>query len=315
MKISGKSVLVTGASGFIGFHLTRFLSNKASVTVVVRHRPILDFPDNVSVVEADLTDQDKTQSVVYSADPDIIFHLAAFTDVGRGVENVTAALDNIKMTVNLLAASGSVKRFVNIGTCEEYGLNPAPFREDMAPIPVSPYSASKTSSLLFGEVFRRNYGVPVVSLRPFLTYGPYQRTNRFVSSLIVSCIEGRDFEMSGGKQKRELNYVDDIVDGFVRAAEKNVVGETINIGNGIPYSVRDIAEKIRELSHSSIDLGLGKLPYRENEIWELFCDNTKARKLLGWRPKTSLEDGLTQTIEWYRNARSNPELYAYITSP
>ncbi|MBN2518224.1 MAG: SDR family NAD(P)-dependent oxidoreductase [Candidatus Altiarchaeota archaeon] len=321
MSLRNAKVLVTGATGFIGSHLTRRLVSEGADVVILAEPGVdlyalEDAKDKVEQITADLRNYNSVEQLVKTVSPDRIFHLAAFTNPGRDTANSRLANEvNVGGTVNLLqaslAAAPGLKVFINTGTCEEYGNNPAPFREDMLPWPVSPYSASKSAAWVFCELFRRSYSLPIVSLRPFLTYGPYQKTNRFLTSLIVSCILGKDFKMSEGKQKREVNYIDDIIEGFILASQtKKAIGQTINIGNGIPHTVRELAEKVRAVSGSRINLGLAAYPYRENEIWNLFCDNTKARKILGWKPETSLEDGLARTVSWYKGLhKSDPSLF------
>jgi nucleoside-diphosphate-sugar epimerase len=147
-------------------------------------------------------------------------------------------------------------------------------------------------------------GLPIVTLRPFLIYGPSQDTNMFIPSLIHHCLEGKDFPMTKGDQTREFNYVDDIVDAYLLAAFcPKAVGEIINIGNGIEYKIKDVAEIIVKMMGSPIKLLIGNLSKRPGEASHFFCSNEKAKRLLGWFPKFSLDEGLKKTIEWFTNNR------------
>jgi UDP-glucose 4-epimerase len=191
--------------------------------------------------------------------------------------------------------------FVNTGASEEYGDGLVPFREDQREIPVSPYSASKVAATYFCQMLHKSMGLPIITLRLFLTYGPYQDTNMFIPSLIQHCLERKDFPMTEGDQTREFNYVDDIVEAYLLAATNpNVIGEIINIGNGIEYSIRDVAEKIVNMMGNPIQLLIGALPKRAGETNHFFCNNEKAQKLLGWSPQIGLDEGLERTINRYK---------------
>ncbi|MDY6845471.1 MAG: GDP-mannose 4,6-dehydratase, partial [Thermodesulfobacteriota bacterium] len=147
--------------------------------------------------------------------------------------------------------------------------------------------------------------LPIVTLRPFLAYGPYQDADMFIPSLIYHCLEKKDFPMTEGDQTREFNYVDDIIDAYLLTVAyqnvQNVKGEIINIGNSIEYKIKDVAEKIVHMMGNPIRLLIGALPKRAGETSHFFCSNEKAKKLLGWEPKTTLDVGLKKTIEWYEN--------------
>lgn len=298
--------VVTGAGGFIGSHLVRALAQqKAEVHVILRkklsqHRGL---PENVWIHKADIRRPLQIKRGIKAISPQKVFHLAAFTNPSRSPETTKAAVEtNLIGTLNLLEAIDGTDcdHFINTGTCEEYGQNKAPFKETQLPDPVSPYSASKSAAVLFCNMYHRTYGYPITSLRPFLVYGPGQNKKMFVPSLIMAALGGQDFKTTGGKQTREMNYISDIVDGYLKAAlSKKAIGETINLGNGKQYSIRYIAKKINEITGNRIKILFGTIPYRENEIWRLYCDNSKARKILEWEPKVGLAEGLNLTINWY----------------
>jgi len=145
-------------------------------------------------------------------------------------------------------------------------------------------------------------GLPIVTLRPFLAYGPYQDADvMFIPSLIDHCLKGKDFPMTTGDQTREFNYIDDVVDAYLLAAQcRNVAGKIINIGNGIEYRLKDVADRIVQITGSSIQLLAGAISKRPGETEHFFCSNEKAKRLLGWGPKTKLDTGLRKTVAWYR---------------
>jgi UDP-glucose 4-epimerase len=312
-SLKNKEVLVTGAAGFIGSHLTkRLLEEGAEVHAFLRKDSnqfrIRDLIGDITVWYGDLRDYPSICSCIKNSKPQIVFHLAALRNVKRDPELIEPMIDiNIKGTINLLRGiikeKITLERFVNTGSSEEYGNGSVPFNEGQKEIPVSPYSASKVAAVYFCQMLYRTMGLPTVTLRPFLTYGPYQDIDMFIPSLIYHCIEGKDFPMTEGDQTREFNYIDDIIEAYLLAARcPKVSGEIINIGNGIEYRIKDVAKKIVHIMGEPIRLLVGALPKRAGETEHVFCSNEKAKGLLGWSPRINLNEGLERTIDWYKRS-------------
>jgi UDP-glucose 4-epimerase len=197
------------------------------------------------------------------------------------------------------------QRFVNAGTSEIYGDIEVPFREDKQPHPVSPYSVSKYAAEEYCRLFFESYGWPIVRVRPFNAYGPAQSPDRVIPEIITRTLRGEPLRMTQGRQTREFNFVEDLAEGFVLlATTPDIDGELFNLGCGVDVSMRDLATKILDLMGNPVDAEFGALPDRPTEIWEMRCDATKARERVGYEPKTSLEDGLSRTIDWYREELS-----------
>ena len=308
-NLEGTRVLVTGAAGFIGSHLSRELVKK-SAEVHLIDRPgistarIKDILNKVSVHHVDVTDFASLRNSIREIKPQKIFHLAACVDVTRDWNVIDKMIDvNIKGTINLLRSLDGVDYgcFVNVGASEEYGDNLAPFRENQAPHPVSPYSASKASTVMFCQMLHKTMNLPIVTVRPFLTYGPGQESQMLIPSLIKSLLKGKSFKMTKGEQTRDLNYVDDIVEGFILAGTTpEAIGEVINLGSGVEHRIKDVVRMIASLMGSPVTLEIGALPYRPGETMHHYCSNEKAKKILGWRPNVPLEDGLKRTVDWYK---------------
>lgn len=309
-----RRVLVTGADGFIGSWVTaRLVAHRASVVAMVSttgrdrvtsRRP---FAGGVTVVASELTDVTSLRSVVDAARPELVIHLAAFTHVGRSFQRLDDNIQtNIQGTVNLLTAlDGSYQRFVYVGSGDVYGDVPVPFVEDGPISPASPYAVSKYAAERFCRMFQQAYGWPIVCLRPFNVYGPGQSPDRIIPELILSALQGRPLEMTEGRQTREFTYVSDVADAFCRAlVAPGVEGRVINIGRGDEVAIRDLALLVLGLLGVSTPPLFGALPYRPTEIWRMVCDNRLAGELLEWLPSTELQDGIRETIAWFRGQTS-----------
>ncbi len=311
--LTGRRVLVTGASGFIGSHLTRRLVREgaevhaltSSVSSVYPAR-LLDLRESITLHEASLDDRGAIQLLADQVRPAVVFHLGAYTHVGKSWQRVDECIQvNIQGTVNLLMALAphGFTRFINTGTSEIYGDVDAPFAEDGPVHPISPYSVSKHAAEEFTRLFGAARSLPIVRVRPFNAYGPMQSPDRVIPEIITRGLQGRPLHMTQGVQTREFNFVEDLADGFVHiATAPGVDGELFNLGCGLEMSMRDIAMLTLSLMGNPITPQFGALEERPIEIPRMYADTNKTADRLGWRPRTSLEDGLVQTINWYRDA-------------
>lgn len=308
---AGIRVLVTGATGFIGHHLCAALI-RAGAHVYALRRPASSLQwwfsshDRVEWLEADIQDTGNLTQAIRTARATRIFHLAAATSVERGFQTADEMIaTNLQGTINLLRALEGMdyECFVQTGSAEEYGTGEAPFQESDPLQPVSSYSASKAAATLFCEMFHRVLDCPIVILRPFLVYGPGQPANKLIPQTILAALNNQSFPMTSGRQTREFTFIDDVINGYLRAAvTPSAIGHTINLGTGESMPVIDVVRLIINFAGSTIQPDIDALPTRPGEIWSYQCDNTKARTLLGWSPHISLPDGLRKTILWYRRA-------------
>jgi nucleoside-diphosphate-sugar epimerase len=311
--LTGRRALVTGASGFIGSHLVaRLLREGAEVHVLQRSgtpaprlAPLLS---RLRVWRADVTDRVAVRAAFEGAAPDLVVHLAADTTVRRtyegwaGVErsirvNLEGTLTMVRETTE---ARHPVSVFVRAGGLEEYGTGPTPYVETQREQPISPYSASQVAATHYCEMLQRETQIPLVTLRPALVYGPAQSTDFMIPSLITSCLRGTDFDMTAGTQYRDLLYIDDLVEAFVRALTREAASGVINVGHGIEHAVRDVAQEIVRLCGTASRLRLGARPERPSDLAHLVTSTRRANELLDWRPAVPLTEGLVRTIAWYR---------------
>lgn len=310
-QLGGRRVLVTGASGFIGSHLTAALVAlgadthvlTSAVSSVYPHR-LRTLRDQVTTHEGNLTDAVAMKALVRDARPEVVFHLGAYTHVGKSWSRIDECIQtNVQGTVNLLQAldGSGYARFVNTGTSEIYGAIEVPFHEDDHPQPVSPYAVSKYAAEMYARLGAEAQGWPVVRVRPFNAYGPAQTPDRVVPEIVVRALRGQPLRMTRGTQTRELNHVADLVDGFLLAAVvPGIEGGLFNLGCEQEVSIAELATTILALLDDPVEAELGALPERPIEIPRMFCDATRAREQLGWAPRRSLRDGLADTILWYR---------------
>jgi nucleoside-diphosphate-sugar epimerase len=288
----------------------RLLAEGATVAVMVRYGNVMKNErlrgcwDRLHVLEADLRNRGAL-AVVRQFAPQVVCHLAAYNHVGESFRQVEECFDvNAKGTANLLDVCEGAGRFVYVSTSEVYGHQQrVPFVEDMCPEPISPYAITKYAGELYCRMKQRMGGAPaVVVLRPFNVFGPYQSAKAIIPELIINCLRGAPIRTTKGEQTREFNYVGNIVDGLVRAAEHpGPIEGPVNLAAGEEIAIRDLVRLIAELTETRSPLEVGALPYRPTEIWRMYADSSRARRVLGWTPAVGLREGLQRTIDWFRD--------------
>jgi len=315
--LRGKHVLVTGAAGFIGLNLIRKLL-EYDCRIIGLDRPsadrwrIKDILSKIQFIEQDLYTLDPAKLKPQLSNTQIIYHLAADFPAGNEADNKTVLQANIVGTSNMLQLANrlGVERFVNCGSCFEYG-NGSALSENTVPAPIDEYGVSKTAALMIGNVFYKKYGVPVISLRPFTAYGPFEARQRLIPHTILCALDSVDIELTEGKQKRDLVFIDDIVDAFLTASiSEKGLGEVFNISTGKETSVKEFVLSVISKTDSKTKPLFGARPYRESEFWSLSGDPSKMQNQLGWSARYSLEDGLNKTIEWFRENRDKYPEYS-----
>ena len=299
--LDGKKILVTGGRGFIGRSLVDALIGHRAVVTTLDMVPPENGAADLTACTGDIEDRSFADECVERCKPDVVFHLAAFKERSSDVEDFYRAVGvNVVGCLNLLSAlvrHGGVSSVVVLGTAEEYGRNESPFAESMREAPVTAYSYSKLCVTNLCGMFHSLYRLPVVVLRPTLAYGPGQEAGMFLPSLIRSLVEKRPFVMTPGEQTRDFVYITDLVDAMIQASRARAApGQVINIGSGTPVKLLDLAIMVERLLDRQGLVKVGGREYRPDEIMDYCVDTTKARTLMGWKPKVSLDEGIKLTI-------------------
>jgi dTDP-glucose 4,6-dehydratase len=310
-------VLVTGAGGFIASHLVETLvRQKAKVRAFVRYNSRGDpglltlLPpeifSQVEIVAGDLRDLPAVKDA--ARDVQVIFHLGALIAIPYSYLHPAEVIEtNITGTLNVLLAGREwgTECIVHTSTSEVYGTAQYVPIDELHPLQgQSPYSASKIGADKIAESFYRSYDVPVVTLRPFNTYGPRQSTRAVIPTIISQALTQDVIRLGNLETRRDLTYVTDTVAGFLKVAETpGVWGETFNLGFGAEVSIADLAAEIIQLINRPVQIEVDQARFRpgKSEVQRLLSDNRKARQCLGWQPEVTLTEGLRRTIDWVQS--------------
>ncbi len=305
--------LVTGGAGFIGSHIAEHLAAKGFFVRVVdnfltgKEENIAAFLDGIELIRGDIRDLEICREALI--DIDYVLHQAALPSVPRSVEDplLTNAI-NIEGTLNILLASkdASVKKVVFASSSSVYGDDEhLPKKEGLEGNPLSPYAVTKLAGEKYCQVFSEIYGLPTVCLRYFNVFGPRQDPFSEYAAVIPNFItrllsDNAPIVYGDGEQSRDFTYIANVVEANLQAAHApGVSGQVLNLGNGVRTSVNDLAKIIMGLTNKNIE------PLQEEErpgdVRHSFADISKARALLEYTPRVSLEDGLLRTIDWFRN--------------
>ena len=313
MSLQGKRVLVTGAAGFIGSHLTeRLVELGADVRAMVRYSSSgswgwLDsspVKDELDVFAGNICDRGCVQEAMQGCD--VVFHLAALIAIPYSYRAPVSYVDtNVGGTLNVLEAARQLEtpRIVHTSTSEVYGTAlHVPIDEEHPLQGQSPYSATKIGADKLAESYYRSFDIPVVTVRPFNTFGPRQSTRAVIPTIISQCLAEKTVRLGNLDPTRDLNYVANTAEGFVLAATAEAaVGRTINLGSGKEISIGELAELICALVGvpPNIECESERLRPDKSEVDRLLADNTLAKTLLGWEPVVEFEEGLRRTIDWF----------------
>ena len=325
MGIKDSTVLVTGSDGFIGSHLTESLVRQGfKVRAFVNYNSFNSWgwldscaPDvkgNFEVVQGDVRDPHGIKNALKGCGS--VLHLAALIAIPFSYNSPDSYLEtNVKGTLNILQAARelSIEKIVHTSTSEVYGTAQfVPITEEHPLQGQSPYSATKIAADQLAYSFYSSFDLPVITIRPFNTFGPRQSARAVIPTIISQIANGsKSIKLGALSPTRDFSYVQDTVDGFIAALlSSNGIGEVINLGSNFEISIRETVSLISEVMNSQISIELDEQRFRpeNSEVERLWADNSKAMKLIGWKPsfagKEGLKKGLEQTVEWFSDANN-----------
>jgi nucleoside-diphosphate-sugar epimerase len=299
-----EKILILGGGGFLGSHILKKLNHKNYEIHIVGRQPHSKIQSNQQYIyhEIDICDLNALKNIP----KDLVYVINASGDIDHskflqggcnifdshflGTKNIISHLDWT-----------ALKKFVQIGSSDEYGNSSKFPHESLVPKPFSPYSLAKTFSTSLVQLLAETENFPGIIIRPFLFYGPGQKLNRFLPFIISSCLNDKKFPISPGNQTRDFCHVDDIASGVILAMKSSRGnGEVINLGSGVGITIKEMVTKVQEI------IGYGKpdfggISYRDGENMHLVADINKAISILNWKPKILIDKGLADTINFYKN--------------
>lgn len=316
--LKNKTVLITGADGFIGSHLTeKLVKEGAKVKALSQYNSFnnwgwledVDCKNDIEVLCGDVRDSAYMRHITKGVDT--IFHLAALIAIPYSYIAPESYIDtNIKGTLNVCQAAldNNVEKVIVTSTSEVYGTaRYVPIDEKHPKQPQSPYSATKIGADAIAKSFNNAFDLPLVIARPFNTYGPRQSARAVIPTIITQIAAGKkQIQLGDTTPTRDFNYVKDTCSGFVALANcEKAIGEEINIGSNYEISIGDTLNLIKKLMNSDVEFTVDEQRIRpkNSEVNRLWCDNTKIKEMTNFKPEYSIERGLKETIDWF----SNPE--------
>lgn len=290
MKSKKEKILITGSTGFFGKHLIKKLKKKGY---------------EIYMFTGDLTDEHEVKRQVHKFLPTTIYHLGGIVDLSRSFDIAKKCIEiNIKGTLHVLEALRQHQpiRFIYTSSEEVYGNGPLPYSEDQISDPPSPYAISKIAAEQLAKLYGQELGFSIFIFRIGTAYGPEQPDSRLIPQIIIKALKGENIPLNSGTKKRDYIYIDDAIDAMTFPLEKNREKQIviINVGGGKQYSLKYLVDTVLRLTKSKSKILLSVFPDRLLEADEWLLNNTRAKELLSWEPKTSLEQGLKKMIDYYK---------------
>jgi nucleoside-diphosphate-sugar epimerase len=301
-------ILITGAAGFVGSNLTRyFVSRGIKVNIIIKKSSntwrLNDIIKETNVHYADVSNKNKVKKIIKKIKPKTIYHLA--THGGYSDQN---DLEKIKKSIldatyNLINECKKYRFniFINTGSSSEYGFKNKAMKEGDILVPNSYYSVFKSSSTLYCQYESLKSNIQIVTIRPFHVYGPYEKSNRLIPSLIKNMLSGKKVKLVSSKVSRDMIYISDVIDFYIMIAnKKNLKGEIFNLGSGKKTTIKEIYNSLKRITNYKVKNSWGSMKnrYWDQSTW--YSDNSYVKNKLNWKPEVSLKKGLANTVNWYK---------------
>ncbi len=300
---------ITGATGYIGSNIVReLIRQRKQVSIIVRDKKLNwrlhDIAQDIDIYECDIQDV-KLHEIVDKIKPDYVFHLASYGNLPNEDEIYKMIDVNLKGTINLLNAVKKIpfKLFINSGSCAEYGVKKEDMSETDILEPINNTGVIKSVITLYCQKEAVRNNLPIINFRLFTPYGYFEGKNRVVPDVALSALEGRPIKVSSPAHVRDFIFIEDVVRAYIIATKiLHNPGEIYNIGSGRQYSIGDIVRSILEITKSKSNVEWGAVKKQERYIepvkWQ--ADISKAKKILRWKPKNTIDSGLQKTIQWFK---------------
>jgi len=306
-QLKNSSILVVGGTGFIGINLVKkLLKIGAKVTCLSLNKKQKKLTNkNLKYIFCDYSNFNTLKKKI-NKPFNYVVNLGGYIDHSKFFVKGRKVIDtHFSSTMNLLLLlqKKKLKKYLHIGTCDEYGENISPIKENTREDPITSYAFAKLASINLLIMLYKTENFPITVLRLFLVYGPNQKKDRLIPQVINGCLKKKNFPVSKGNQLRDFCYVEDVINAIILSlVKKKSLGEVFNVGSGNPVSVKFIINKISKIIKQGKPQ-FNKIPFRKNENLKLYPSINKIKRFLGWKPKTNLNEGLVKTINYYKTIR------------
>ena len=301
-------ILITGAAGFVGSNLTRyFVSRGIKVNIMIKRSSntwrLNDIIKKTNVHYTDISDINNVKKIIKKIKPKTIYHLATHGGYSDQTDLVKIKKSILDATYNLINECKKYKFniFINTGSSSEYGFKNKAMKESDILVPNSYYSVFKSSSSLYCQYESLKSNIQIVTIRPFHVYGPYERSNRLIPSLIRNMLNDKKVKLVSPKVSRDMIYISDVVNFYIMVAnKKNLRGEIFNLGSGKKTTIKVIYNLLKKITNYKVKNYWGSMKnrYWDQSIW--YSNNSYVKTKLNWKPEVSLKKGLTNTVNWYK---------------
>ncbi len=303
--------LITGGSGFIGSNLIRkLIKENQELTILIRENSDLwrinDLVPKIKTIKTDFSNYGKLEKLISDIDPNFVYHLGTYGGYPFQTSIQKTTQVNIINTIKLfesLSKCNNLKLVINFGSSSEYGPKSNPMNENDDAIPTTPYGISKLTQTNFAKFYSENVNLPIVTLRLFSVFGPFEEPGRLIFDIMTSIIKGKTIELSSPFPRRDFVYVSDVIEAIETITNaKNIVGDIFNIGSGVMHSVEDVVNNALKIAKSDNKISWDVKQKRVfDDMTPWVSDIQKIKKNLKWEPKYSFADGLALTYKWYLN--------------